>query len=217
MFRGVQHINMDAKGRLAMPARQREPLLSRCDGQIVVTIDTQTPCLAVYPLPEWERIERDIQALPALKPAVKRFQRLESRWPQGISGPRLRKFTGEQMLPHKTHPPEEDTRRNIVCRFSHEYSTADGCLHRCLYCAAGAGVGRTVTLMLNIEEFIRRAVIPCHEAHPWQKAYRACLESTWKARSWPRPGAAFTMPRIFARWTRTALNGSPAWESEKHC
>lgn len=76
MFRGVQHINMDAKGRLAMPARQREPLLSQCEGQIVVTIDTQTACLAVYPLPEWERIERDIQALPALKPAVKRFQRL---------------------------------------------------------------------------------------------------------------------------------------------
>lgn len=76
MFRGVQHINMDAKGRLAMPARQREPLLSRCSGQIVVTIDTQATCLAIYPLPEWERIEQEIQALPALKPAVKRFQRL---------------------------------------------------------------------------------------------------------------------------------------------
>ncbi len=76
MFRGVQHINMDAKGRLAMPARQREPLLTQCAGQIVVTIDTQSSCLAIYPLPEWERIERDIQSLPALKPAVKRFQRL---------------------------------------------------------------------------------------------------------------------------------------------
>ncbi len=76
MFRGVQHINMDAKGRLAMPARQREPLLSRCEGQIVVTIDTQAACLVIYPLPEWERIEQDIQGLPALKPAVKRFQRL---------------------------------------------------------------------------------------------------------------------------------------------
>ena len=76
MFRGVQHINMDAKGRLAMPARQREPLLTQCAGQIVVTIDTQSSCLAIYPLPEWERIEREIQNLPALKPAVKRFQRL---------------------------------------------------------------------------------------------------------------------------------------------
>ncbi|MEM6580324.1 MAG: division/cell wall cluster transcriptional repressor MraZ [Pseudomonadota bacterium] len=76
MFRGVQHINMDAKGRLAMPARQREPLLTECGGQIVVTIDTQSACLAIYPLPEWERIERDIQGLPTLNPAVKRFQRL---------------------------------------------------------------------------------------------------------------------------------------------
>ena len=76
VFRGVQHINMDAKGRLAMPARQREPLLSLCQGQIVVTIDTQSKCLVIYPLPEWERIEQDIQGLPALNPAVKRFQRL---------------------------------------------------------------------------------------------------------------------------------------------
>ena len=76
MFRGVQHINMDAKGRLAMPARQREPLQSECAGEVVVTIDTQSPCLAIYPLPEWERIEQDLQNLPALNPAVKRFQRL---------------------------------------------------------------------------------------------------------------------------------------------
>jgi MraZ protein len=76
VFRGVQHINMDAKGRLAMPARQREPLVSQSSGQLVVTIDTQSTCLVIYPLPEWERIEKDIQNLPALKPAVKRFQRL---------------------------------------------------------------------------------------------------------------------------------------------
>ncbi|MFT4520582.1 MAG: MraZ protein [Halioglobus sp.] len=76
VFRGVQHINMDAKGRLAMPSRQREPLLEQCAGKIVVTIDTKSSCLVIYPLPEWERIEQEIQRLPALKPAVKRFQRL---------------------------------------------------------------------------------------------------------------------------------------------
>ena len=76
MFRGVQRINMDAKGRLAMPARQREPLHAVCEGRMVATIDTRSTCLVIYPLPEWERIERDIQGLPALKPAVKRFQRL---------------------------------------------------------------------------------------------------------------------------------------------
>ena len=76
MFRGVQHINMDAKGRLAMPARQREPLAEMCGGRVVVTIDTQATCLVVYPLPEWERFESEVQALPAMKPAIRRFQRL---------------------------------------------------------------------------------------------------------------------------------------------
>jgi MraZ protein len=76
VFRGVQHINMDAKGRLAIPLRQREPLLEQCEGQIVVTIDTQSPCLIVYPLPGWEGIERTLQSLPSLNPAVKQFQRL---------------------------------------------------------------------------------------------------------------------------------------------
>ena len=75
-FRGVQHVSMDAKGRMAMPARHRERLLDQCDGHIVVTIDTQATCLVVYPLPEWERFERAVQALPAMKPQVRRFQRL---------------------------------------------------------------------------------------------------------------------------------------------
>jgi len=76
MYRGVQHINLDAKGRFAVPARQREALMAECQGHVVITIDTQSACLAVYPLPEWERIERDVQSLPALNPGVKRFQRL---------------------------------------------------------------------------------------------------------------------------------------------
>lgn len=76
MFRGVQYINLDAKGRMAVPARQREQLSVICEGQLVMTVDTQSTCLAIYPLAEWERIERDVQALPALNPAVKRFQRL---------------------------------------------------------------------------------------------------------------------------------------------
>lgn len=76
MFRGVQHINMDAKGRLAMPAKHRERLLEECDGQLVATIDTQSRCLLIYPLPTWEQIEKEIQDLPSLNPAVRRFQRL---------------------------------------------------------------------------------------------------------------------------------------------
>jgi MraZ protein len=67
---------MDAKGRLAIPARHREPLVAECAGNIVVTIDTQSPCLVIYPMPAWEGIERSLQSLPSLNPGVKRFQRL---------------------------------------------------------------------------------------------------------------------------------------------
>lgn len=76
MFRGVQHINMDAKGRLAMPAKQREVLLSKFEGQMVATIDTQTKCLLIYPLPTWEALEQQIVEFPPLNRAVRRFQRL---------------------------------------------------------------------------------------------------------------------------------------------
>ena len=43
MFRGVQHINLDAKGRMAVPSRQRELLSVLSEGHIVLTVDTQTP------------------------------------------------------------------------------------------------------------------------------------------------------------------------------
>ena len=76
MFRGVQHINMDGKGRMAIPARQREPILNMCNGKLILTIDTQSPCLVIYPIGEWDRIEQEVQGLPALKPQIKRFQRL---------------------------------------------------------------------------------------------------------------------------------------------
>ena len=76
MFRGVSHISMDAKGRLALPAKHRERLTAECGGQLVATIDTQSPCLLIYPLPTWEPLEQEIQDLPAMNPAVRRFQRL---------------------------------------------------------------------------------------------------------------------------------------------
>lgn len=65
------------KGRLAMPARQRDLLLeSDENAQLVVTIDTQSPCLLLYPVDEWEIIERKLEALPSFNPATRRLQRL---------------------------------------------------------------------------------------------------------------------------------------------
>lgn len=76
MFRGVNNINLDAKGRMAMPTRYRERLLSRSDNQLVVTIDTEERCLLIYPLPDWEDIQRKIESLPSFNPQARRIQRL---------------------------------------------------------------------------------------------------------------------------------------------
>jgi len=75
LFRGVNTLNLDAKGRLAIPTRYREPLHVQCSGELVVTVDPDH-CLLLYPLPEWVEIERKLMKLPALDPKVRRMQRL---------------------------------------------------------------------------------------------------------------------------------------------
>lgn len=76
MFRGLNTINMDAKGRLAIPAKYRERLAKLCDGHLVVTIDTEERSLLVYPMNEWEVIETQIAALPSFDKRARRIQRL---------------------------------------------------------------------------------------------------------------------------------------------
>ena len=63
MFRGVNALSLDAKGRMAMPSKYRERLLAQCDGQLIVTVDRSDACLLLYPLPEWEDIERKLVRL----------------------------------------------------------------------------------------------------------------------------------------------------------
>ena len=76
MFRGNNEINLDTKGRLAVPARYRDALMAQCGGALVVTIDIKDRCLFVYPLPEWEKIESQIAALPTFNDTTRRLQRL---------------------------------------------------------------------------------------------------------------------------------------------
>lgn len=75
MFRGVNNLTLDAKGRLAVPARYRERLSAVCEGQLVVTID-RGYYLLLYPLPIWEEIEGRLVTLPSLHPQVRELQRL---------------------------------------------------------------------------------------------------------------------------------------------
>lgn len=76
MFRGVNALNLDAKGRMAMPTRYRQRLADSCHGNMVITVDNSDRCLLVYPLNEWEVVERRIQKLPSFNKHTRRLQRL---------------------------------------------------------------------------------------------------------------------------------------------
>lgn len=76
LFRGVTALTLDAKGRMAMPARYRDLLLERTGGNLVITIHTDDRCLWIYPQPEWEEIEAKIAALPAFNPMTTKLRRL---------------------------------------------------------------------------------------------------------------------------------------------
>lgn len=55
-------MSIDEKGRLAVPARFRQPLVDSCGAQLVITTGPN-PCVEIYPAPEFQRIVRDIQAM----------------------------------------------------------------------------------------------------------------------------------------------------------
>ena len=59
-----------------MPSKYRERLQTSGEGQLVVTLDMNEPCLLIYSLPEWEDIERKLVRLPSLNKQAVRLKRL---------------------------------------------------------------------------------------------------------------------------------------------
>ncbi|MGM0570336.1 division/cell wall cluster transcriptional repressor MraZ [Marinobacter sp.] len=76
-FLGSHAINMDAKGRLAIPARVREELQEECGGRIVLTANAdEERCLLLYPEPVFENVRTQVLALPNMNKKARRLQRL---------------------------------------------------------------------------------------------------------------------------------------------
>jgi MraZ protein len=75
MFRGVTQLSLDAKGRLAIPAKYRSGLMSFCEGRLVITADP-SKCLLIYPQPAWEPIEQKLNNLSSFDPRTRGLQRL---------------------------------------------------------------------------------------------------------------------------------------------
>ena len=74
MFRGVAQLNLDSKGRLAVPSRFRDALITQASGHLVVTADSDR-CLLIYPLPDWEPIEQKLMSLSSFNAQIRELQR----------------------------------------------------------------------------------------------------------------------------------------------
>ena len=75
MFQGAAALSLDAKGRIAVPARHREPLVSASDGRLVLTAHPHR-CLLLYPETAWEPIRDKVLAASSLNPRSALIKRL---------------------------------------------------------------------------------------------------------------------------------------------
>jgi MraZ protein len=75
VFQGAAALNLDAKGRMAIPARHRELLDSLSSGRLVLTAHPHR-CLLLYPQAAWEPIREKILAAPSLETQSAMLRRL---------------------------------------------------------------------------------------------------------------------------------------------
>ncbi|MDX1626534.1 MAG: division/cell wall cluster transcriptional repressor MraZ [Wenzhouxiangellaceae bacterium] len=76
MFFGETAINLDAKGRMAVPTRYREAIEEACENRLVLTYSAfDAGCLWLYPHPEWERVRDQVMALSTFNASHRSLQR----------------------------------------------------------------------------------------------------------------------------------------------
>lgn len=102
MFRGATSLNLDAKGRLAVPSKHRDALLAQCAGHLVLTAHPHR-CLLLYPQPAWEPIQAKMMALSSFDRQSSKLQRMLVGFAEDIEldsagrllvSPVLREFAG---------------------------------------------------------------------------------------------------------------------------
>jgi transcriptional regulator MraZ len=101
VFQGATELNLDAKGRLAVPTRHRDALLS--GGRTLVLTAHPDGCLLLYPRVSWEPIGAKVQALSSFNEQARWWQRLLVGFAEEIEpdaqgrvliSPALRNFAG---------------------------------------------------------------------------------------------------------------------------
>lgn len=102
MFQGATALNLDAKGRLAVPTRHRNALQSENGGKQVLTAHPHR-CLLLYPAPAWEPIRARVMSFPSFDSQASLWKRLLVGFAEEVEldaagrllvSPELRKFAG---------------------------------------------------------------------------------------------------------------------------
>jgi len=76
VFFGETTINLDAKGRLAVPIRYRDTVAEQCLNRMVLTYSAfDSRSLWLQPEKTWERVRDDVMALPNFNASHRSLQR----------------------------------------------------------------------------------------------------------------------------------------------
>lgn len=75
MFQGASQINLDAKGRMAVPTRLRDPLTQGGTVGVVLTAHPDG-CLLLYPTPAWEPVRTQVMGFPSTNQQASLWKRL---------------------------------------------------------------------------------------------------------------------------------------------
>ncbi|PHS18166.1 MAG: cell division/cell wall cluster transcriptional repressor MraZ [Kangiella sp.] len=76
VFRGANSINLDSKGRIAVPAKYRPVISESSNSHLIITCDPYDTCLLIFTLEDWENTEADLQALSNKKRNHRRLKRI---------------------------------------------------------------------------------------------------------------------------------------------
>lgn len=106
MFQGASELNLDVKGRMAVPVKHRDPLSQPSAGRLVLTAHPEG-CLLLYPLAHWEPIRDRVMTFPSLDRTASVWKRLLIGFAEEVQldgsgrvliSPELRRYAGIEKL-----------------------------------------------------------------------------------------------------------------------
>ena len=83
MFRGAHKATVDPKGRLKIPAEFKD-IIDRDYGPNFYVTSLRGDRTLVYPISQWERIEKKLAELPTMHPARNKFLDRTNYWGQQV-------------------------------------------------------------------------------------------------------------------------------------